>query len=455
MKNTILKYSMLSLIIIYMIGINIGGCIWIISAILSATILCITMPEIGKSYKRISWCFILIAVVILLLKRVGFQIWVDAFNSMLNNVVILICVKFLAIPMRIGRYDKAVTDVLIAKPKSKYNLFVLLEIMSHILASVLSLGAVPVILSAVKPAVEKHVEDSKAFMTKGIMCGYSTLFLWAPSTVTVLMCIHIFNISWGEYFFPAFILAMIGILLGIFIGRIKYRGDNFGTSNIAIEITSIKEAEKKVIQLILNIILIIFGYYFLEISGISTSTGRIVITVAVVSFMWTVLQRNYKCLKVSIGEFWNKQLITGKDLITFFICMGLFSEAIKQTAFDEIFLKSIPLEYINNNGIILLIIVPILVVGISYIGIHPFVSVLIFGPMILSVPVKLTSLQLALDMSVGCCLTYLLSPFAGVILALAEGLEERPINICVGINLFYSVLFYFISIVYIIVLGYL
>ena len=85
---------------------------------------------------------------------------------------------------------------------------------------------------------------------------------------------------------------------------------------------------------------------------------------------------------------------------------------------------------------------PLTIVFLSLIGIHPFVSVLMIGPIMAGMELPFSNLQMGLSMSLGCCISYMVSPFAGLILTLSNGLKEKPIHICFKVNLLFAVIYY-------------
>lgn len=123
------------------------------------------------------------------------------------------------------------------------------------------------------------------------------------------------------------------------------------------------------------------------------------------------------------------------------LAMGIFSGAVQYSGLSRV-LTQFCQDRQALLGPLVLPLLPAAVVLFSLAGLRPFVSVLMIGPILAGLRLPSSPLQLGLAMSLGCCLSYMLSPFAGLILALSGGLEEPPARICLRSNLVYALAYY-------------
>lgn len=92
--------------------------------------------------------------------------------------------------------------------------------------------------------------------------------------------------------------------------------------------------------------------------------------------------------------------------------MGLFSHALQHVGLDAVLNRAAaPLNALPVP--LLLAVIPLMIVAFSLIGVHPMVSLAVLGPLLMQLVGGATALQLSLATALGCCLSYMVSPFAG------------------------------------------
>ena len=359
---------------------------------------------------------------------------------MMKTAVILIVMQSLSLAMGRGGYEAAVAECLRSGTKSLVSLFCLVMLLAHLLASIMSLGSVVVILAAISPALSSRLTGSHRFMASSVSWGYCTLFLWAPGTVTVLMSMQIFGLSWQSYFPPAFALSTLGLALGVGISFLRFHGQTL----LGNHPPAAPAAWKQVKRLILILIVIVAAITILERLGFSTSTGRLLITILIVAAVWLLAQGRVPEMPSVFQLWWQDYLPRNQDLSAFFLSMGVFSAAIQYSGF-AVRLTDFCAARQDLLGSLVLPLLPMSIVAFSLVGLHPFVSVLMVGPILAEMILPVSSLQLGLAMSLGCCLSYMLSPFAGLILTLSQELRESPARICLRANLPFAIPYYLLA----------
>ena len=465
-RKQISNAALMLLLCIYVAEAFTGQTFNTLTAIAGAIVLALNIPYMGKTFRIPAWVFCTLGAAILIIGHAPLSQWVYGFNSMMKTVVILIAVQTLSLAINIGRYEDAVSGVMGGRIHSKAVFFIILLLLSHLLAGVMSLGSVVIIIAAVLPAVIGRIRNERHFIAEAITIGYCTLFLWAPGTVTVLMSMQIFELSWGEYFIPAITLAIIGLVLGCIVGFIQYgRQDKQEAEALGIvdndqlsqDKMNLAESEtvsprRKIIELILVLALIVAGISLLEYLDFSNASGRMIVVSLIVSVVWIALikSRNEEADITSL--WWNKKLPGNNDLYTFFLAMGIFSAGISYSGLDAA-MAGFGAMHSSIIASIVIPALPLLIIALSLIGIHPFISVIMVGQILTSMALGVSNLQLGLTMSLGCCLSYMVSPFAGLILTMSDNLKLTPAEICFKINLKFAILYYAAALVYIYTIG--
>ena len=465
-RKQISNAALMLLLCIYVAEAFTGQTFNTLTAIAGAIVLALNIPYMGKTFRIPAWVFCTLGAAIVIIGHAPLSQWVYGFNSMMKTVVILIAVQTLSLAINIGRYEDAVSGVMGGRIHSKAVFFIILLLLSHLLAGVMSLGSVVIIIAAVLPAVIGRIRNERHFIAEAITIGYCTLFLWAPGTVTVLMSMQIFELSWGEYFIPAITLAIIGLVLGCIVGFIQYGRqdkqeaealgivDNDQLSQDKMNLAELETVSprRKIIELILVLALIVAGISLLEYLDFSNASGRMIVVSLIVSVVWIALikSRNEEADITSL--WWNKKLPGNNDLYTFFLAMGIFSAGISYSGLDAAMAGFGAMHSsIIAAGVIPAL--PLLIIALSLIGIHPFISVIMVGQILTSMSLGVSNLQLGLTMSLGCCLSYMVSPFAGLILTMSDNLKLTPAEICFKINLKFAILYYAAALIYIYAIG--
>lgn len=438
MADTVGKAAMAAMTLLYLLEVLAGLPAGKAAAAAGAVVLAARLPAMGKTFRTPAWVFFLAGAGILLATGAPVSQWLTGLYSMLKTAVILIVMQGLSLAMGRGRYQEAVGECLGGGAGSPVRLFWMVMLLAHLLASVMSLGSVVVILAAIAPALRG--EGSKRFLAASVSWGYCTLFLWAPGTVTVLMSMQVFDLRWQSYFPPALLLALLGLGLGAVLAGVLFRNEARSLALPAGETPS-REAWGKVGRLAAVLLVIVAGITLLERLGFSTSTGRLLAVTLAVSALWLLAQGRRPGMPPVLRTWWEEALPRNGDLSCFFLAMGIFSGAVQYAGLAQM-LTDFCQSRQGLLGPLVLPLLPAVVVLFSLVGLHPFVSVLMIGPILAGAGLPASPLQLGLAMSLGCCLSYMLSPFAGLILALSGGLEEPPARICVRSNLAYALLYY-------------
>lgn len=411
------------------------------AAAAAAAVLLLDLPFMGKTFRLPAWIFFLLGAAVLLFCRAPLRQWEQGLSSMMKTVVILVVMQGLALAMRRGGYEQAAAECLCGRSGSLAGLFCLILLLSHLLAGVMSLGCVVVILAAISPAVRQRLPDSRRFLAASLSWGYCTLFLWAPGTVTVLMSMQVFDLDWQSYFPPAFALSLLGLALGAGIAHFRFRGQSLASAGTE---TVSPGAWRKLRRLAGVLAVIVAAVALLERLGFSTSIGRLLVTILTVTAVWLTAQGRVPEAPPLLRQWWQDYLPKNQDLAAFFLSMGVFSAAIQYSGFGDRLTK-LCAGHSGLLGPLVLPLLPLAIVAFSLVGLHPFVSVLMVGPILAGLPLPVTPLQLGLAMSLGCCLSYMLSPFAGLILTLSHELQEPPLRMCLRANLPFAIPYYLLA----------
>ena len=375
------------------------------------------LAVMGPGFRVITAVFSLAGAGLLAYHHLPLSAWMSAFNSMTNVVSILIVMQMFAIPVEAGKYDQAVQYLLNRSVKSQTALFGVTTVVTHVFASFLLFGSIPVIVTLLSNMVKHTVDDWQRFIAASVSRGYSLVSLWAPGAINLFLVAQATGVSWLELFIPGIMLGMVGIATSYLLeaGRLPAKappGNN--------EVYGIEEEVRSKVRTIGWVMLWLIGItVVLETLQFATQSARIALAGAIVIAAWMYRVRKAPEYAAVAARYWREGVLKSADVTALFIAMGVFSTAIEKSG-----LLVVAQFYLQDTaaalGIFAVVLLPLLIIAASLIGIHPFISVVLVGQVLTSLKLPLPTITQAVCLALGGSISYMVSPFAGVILTLAK-----------------------------------
>ncbi len=420
----------------------------------AVSILVCYFPFMSGSFKWSALTFFLGGAALLLIYRQPFEAWIIGTVSMLNIIAILAVMQLFSIPIRIGDYHAALETLYYKKFNNESRLFFFVSIVTHFFASFLLFGTIPVMISLFGNLLKNVTTHYRRFAATAISRSYSMVVLWAPGGVNILLIQQTTGVAWADLFVPGLILALVGIGLSQVLERSHLSSKEQGyetNDHPAGRELSVGDALKKLSEVFAVIIGLILIMAIFEQCGFATSTTRVLFSGLIVVSLWLIHLRKHPGIRQGFAEYWNTSLLKTMDLSVLFICLGLFSTSVIRSGIllsVQPFLAEISAYF---GPTFFLIIVPVIITLCALIGLHPFVSLVIVGKMIVVLNLGVPMIPLALALSLGGAISYMISPFAGIVLTLARFLDCRPIEIAWHWNWLFCVSYLLIGIALIVV----
>ncbi|MBM9559862.1 hypothetical protein [Limosilactobacillus fermentum] len=144
------------------------------------------------------------------------------------------------------------------------------------------------------------------------------------------------------------------------------------------------------------------------------------VTVAglMVVVIWLVALKKRPAYPQALQEGWQSYIrqgmLSGAKLAPFFIAIGYFSNAFDGSPV-ALALSKVVGPNLSHLSWGLLFVIPVVIVLLALLGIHPLVSITLLGQVLLTSQVTIPTLAIALVLNVGGALSYLVSPFEGAI----------------------------------------
>ncbi|MCE1196257.1 hypothetical protein LWX53_07140, partial [bacterium] len=186
----------------------------------------------SKSFRKAAYVFLAMGVGILIWTRQPFGVWMSSFSGMTNTVAIMVALQLFSIPVTAGRYDRAIDSWAARHIKSRRALFVFSTFVPHVFASFLMLGAIPVSMALLGPAIEARVDNHKRFLSAAMTRGYVLAAIWAPGAINLYLVVQATGVAWSKILLPGFLLALCGLGASVLLesGKDGAIGESSGLS---------------------------------------------------------------------------------------------------------------------------------------------------------------------------------------------------------------------------------
>jgi len=131
----------------------------------------------------------------------------------------------------------------------------------------------------------------------------------------------------------------------------------------------------------------------------------------------------------------------------FFVAIGVFSQGLQRSGILDYQGPAIRTA-IGALGPVSIVLAAALIVALSIVGLHPFITIVLFGTLLSEAGLSVPPLTIALALSVGGAAAYMISPFAGVIMTLARLLDVKPSDLAIRWNWRYSLSFMTLGLIF-------
>lgn len=258
--------------------------------------------------------------------------------------------------------------------------------------------------------------------------GYAVAVMWAPGAVNILLVMNTTKTKWIDIFPIGFGLSVLGLLLSYFLQK-KYLS-KVPMQQQACCLKTAAESEKKadkaafkkIVNILFLVILLIVLIFFFDAAGIGNNTSRVMLAGLLLAFGWLWLLRDEKDLKNAVSEYFNVNLVKTIDLAILYVALGIFSKALETSGILE---KCLPyIGILSAQSTLAIIPINVLIIMLlAMIGMHPFIVIIILGQILMALNLPLSPLIIAIILLFGSMLSYMLSPFAGMVLTTAKFLD--------------------------------
>ncbi len=406
-------------------------------------------------FRKAATLFLALGAAMLAFSRQPASAWIAACTSMTNIIAIVAVMQTFSMPIRLGDYDSAIHSWLSRRFKSNRALFFFTTMATHLLTSLLNLGSIPVTVSLLEDTIRRRVPRYERFFAAAMTRGYVLATLWSPGAVILYLILQATGLSWARLFVPGFLLGLAGMAMS-YLMETQKRGVLHETpenghmldhadrseSDAVHPCTQAKKGEgSRASHIVLVAAAFVIVLFVFETLYIGSSSGRIILAGTLISFGWTLLLSRRPGLSGVLKSYWTDGLMKAAEIGPFFVAMGFFSGALEKSRVMDIVGPALQSASISL-GAGAVVFIGLVIVLCSLAGLHPFITIVLFGKILAHADLPIPPLTVALSLTVGAATSYMISPFAGMIMTVSKLLGAKATDVAIRWNWRFCILFF-------------
>ncbi len=410
---------------------------------------------------------------------------IKGFAEMAPLVTLMAAITLLAIPLELGRYAELFQRFYSRKSRS-YQPYLVSLLISYVLSFFASLGSIAPAYYLISQNLNRiGIKANSRFETTSISRGYGMVVIISPVTVSVGIALQYSGLSWIEMVVPVLFLSLAGLITAFVLEsswriaggdetqddkaqdyKMRNKKTQGGTQNKTLPKTpqngnkptsSETEQEERpsalptgrYISFLLLFVGLISTIYILgnvlNFSSLnSISAGCFIITIS-----WGLFSGKARTVLNRGVVFFARDISRLFDQILLFISAGFFTYSMEHSG-GLVLLGSIIEGASGRVGtVVILAAVPLIIASLSVIGFHAFASGIIIAKTISLSPLYFNPLALAVALTCGMSISFMISPFSGLVLMLSSFTRQSPYNVGIKWNLKFAAVFWVLTVIFI------
>lgn len=442
-KKNITRILLLGIVASYLLNPIFNGNLGFLIFLFGMSILFISIPTMGRGSQIPTLIFLAAGLLLIIVFRLPFSSLVKGASSMANLISILVALQLFAAPVKVGDYGPAIERIIAQYSKKEKHLFIIVTLLSFVFTSFLLMGSVPVIMALLGTAIAKNVQDKKRFASAAITRGYTAALMWSPGAVIMLLTLQATNTKWTQVFPFSFLLSIIAILSSHVLESrlvLRNRPVKSNTAGNTEHLPSLKKSWWQMSQILTVVIAIVLGIYLFDMFTNLSATHCVIFTGLLIICIWMISLMKKSGKKAALADYWKNELLKSQGIASMFIAIGIFAQAVQDSGVISYIMpfltRAVSYKYF------FLALLPAIILLLSIIGIHSFISIAVIGNVLASLSLPFSMVPVAVAMLAGSALSFSLSPYAGLTLTMSKFIDSSPFDISIKWNGIYSAVIY-------------
>jgi hypothetical protein len=331
----------------------------------------------------------------------------DGIFLILPLLCLLTLAPLISIPLRLGGYFGSIAFLLRNLLHQPKKLFAGITGTLFLLAPILNLGSVRIIHEFLEEIKLPSVMSAKSYHV-----GFATAILWSPYFGSVSLVLHYLNISFKDYIAYGIGLSLLSLLVGNILFAFWEKAHPL-SEELAPVVPLEKTHRNQLMKLILFVVILMGSCLVIE----SITNWSMIVIVCLVSIFTPVLfafvTKAWKQLVPPLVDFRDRTVPMLNNEIMLFMSAGMLAFALKGTSVANR-VSSFLIELAHQSFILFALAVLLIVLCITYIGIHQIAAVGALAMQLNAVELGISNISLALLLLLVWSISTVLSPFSGL-----------------------------------------
>lgn len=322
------------------------------------------LPYAKNMTKLLGSIMLLIGSIILVMNGSSLDVWIQAITQNVPIMTLIVLAPLLAIPLRIGKYDKNIESITNRYRSRPATLFASMSCVFFLLTPTINLGSIKLI-----HAMFEKQKFPVEFLARVYIRGFTSVITWSPYFAAVLLVLFYFDLSVKEYLPYAIVLGVVQLLLANLLFLFEHKSITFSKIERKESEPSWKFLELFIVFFLLTMTVLLLEHIF-HISMIVVVS----LTVLIFPFFWSIYLRKLKGFIIGVALYKRKNLLATSNEVVLFLTAGFFGIVMSKTSIG--FFLNEGVNYLLDISVLLMIFTTIVFTGfLALIGIHQIITV--------------------------------------------------------------------------------
>ena len=402
--------------------------------------LVISIPQL-KGFMRYLIYFMLLAGTIMFFSSGrGFLEYLLGIQDMVNVLCVFMVLELIGFPVAITDLRPLFRPMLKATKKPAF-LFSLLSFVSMVLGSIINMAIVPLIYYSMWESLQERGLGYTRNLAVSLKRGLALSLFWSPFGIMMAVIIEYSGVPWIQIAPITFFLALVALLVSFFSEYLLSRGKAMVAGGLDLP-PDAGEHFWKTFRTLTSYVFTLIAFV-LAINSY-TSLGMIdtlIIISVIVPLAWslvtgilpTYLQKTVQYFQIKVPGY-------GQPF-SLFIAAGVFAVGLRSFGFESLLDQFLLLSFETLGSIGIIMIIVSVIMLLSWVGVHPVVSLVLIGQNLNFQSGIIPPLYYAIAMIIGGSLSNLTSPISAVTLVTAGLFQKNPFEVGITWNALFIVMF--------------
>jgi hypothetical protein len=331
----------------------------------------------------------------------------DGIFLILPLLSLITLAPLLSIPLRLGGFFEAVSQLLRNLLQQPKKLFAGITGTLFILSPILSLGSVRII--------HEFLEDLKfpsAMIAKGYVIGFATAVMWSPYFASVSLVLHYLRVPFSQYVGYGIGLSLISLLVGNLLFSLWVKRHPLSLATFSVELLGLKN-RNQLIKLVFFVVALLGSCLLIEgLTGWSMIVIVCLVSV-IVPLLYGIFANDWIRMIPLLEDYRDRTVMMLNNEIMLFMSAGMLAFALKGTTVMN-GVSHILTGLAHQSFFLFAIAIMVFVLTITYFGIHQIAAVGVLAMQLNPTELGMSNLALAMVLLLTWSISTALSPFSGL-----------------------------------------